>query len=42
MCYYREAKNELEEYLTSIKLYAKYTDGLWAYEVNSVSQLGDA
>ena len=38
-----KAKNELEEYLTSINpIYAKYTEDLWAYEVNSVSQLGDA
>ena len=38
-----EAKNELEQYLTSINpIYAKYTDVLWAKEVNSISQLGDA
>ena len=38
-----EAKNELQQYLSSINpLYAKYTEGLWANEVNSVSQLGDA
>ena len=38
-----EAKYELQQYLTSINpLYAKYTEGLWANEVNSISQLGDA
>ena len=38
-----EAKNELKQYLSSINpLYAKYTEGLWASEVNSISQLGDA
>ena len=38
-----EAKNDLQQYLSSINpIYAKYTDGLWANEVNSVSQLGDA
>ena len=38
-----EAKNELLQYLSSINPnYAKYTEGLWANEVNSISQLGDA
>ena len=38
-----EAKNELQQYLISINpIYAKYTEGLWANEVNSISQLGDA
>ena len=38
-----EAKNELQQYLSSINpMYAKYTEGLWANEVNSSSQLGDA
>lgn len=38
-----EAKNELQQYLTSINpIYTKYTEGLWANEVNSISQLGDA
>lgn len=38
-----EAKNDLQQYLSSINpIYAKYTEGLWANEVNSVSQLGDA
>ena len=36
------AKNELEQYLISINpIYAQYTEGLWANEVNSISQLGD-
>ena len=38
-----KAKNELEQYLTSINpIYAKYTEGLWANEVNSAAQLGNA
>ena len=38
-----EAKNDLQQYLTSINpFYTKYTEGLWANEVNSISQLGDA
>ena len=38
-----EAKNELQQYLSSINpIYAKYTEELWANEVNSISQLGDA
>ena len=38
-----KAKNELQQYLTSINpIYAKYTESLWAHEVNSISQLGDA
>ena len=38
-----EAKIELKQYLSSINpIYAKYTEGLWASEVNSISQLGDA
>ena len=38
-----EAKNELKQYLSSINpIYAKYTEVLWASEVNSISQLGDA
>ena len=38
-----EAKNELQQYLTSINpTYTKYTEDLWANEVNSISQLGDA
>ena len=38
-----EAKNDLQQYLSSINpIYAKYTEGLWANEVNSISQLGDA
>ncbi len=38
-----EAKNGLQQYLSSINpIYAKYTEGLWANEVNSISQLGDA
>ena len=38
-----EGKNELQQYLGSINpIYAKYTEGLWANEVNSVSQLGNA
>ena len=37
------AKNELMQYLTSINpIYAKYTEGLWAEEVNSAAQLGNA
>ena len=37
------AKNELQQYLIYINpIYAKYTEGLWANEVNSISQLGDA
>ncbi len=36
-----KAKNELEQYLTSINpIYAKYTEGLWAEEVNFAAQLG--
>ena len=35
-----KAKNELKQYLTSINpIYAKYTEGLWAEEVNSSAQL---
>ena len=35
------AKNELKQYLTSINpICAKYTEGLWADEVNSAAQLG--
>ena len=38
-----KAKNELKQYLTSINpIYAKYTEGLWANEVKSISQLGNA
>jgi len=38
-----EAKNELEQYLSSINpVYAKYTECLWAKEVNSAAQLGNA
>ena len=38
-----EAENELQQYLSSVNpIYAKYTEGLWANEVNSISQLGDA
>ena len=38
-----EAKNELKEYLTSINpIYARYTECLWANEVNCVAQLGNA
>ena len=38
-----EAKNELKQYLSSINpLYAKYTECLWAKEVNSTAQLGYA
>ena len=39
-----EAKSELQQYLTSINpIYTKYTEDLWANEVNSISQkLGDA
>ena len=38
-----KAKNELEQYLSSINpIYAKYTEDLWAKEVNSVAQLGYA
>ncbi len=38
-----EAENELQQYLSSINpIYAKYTEGLWANEVNSISQLEDA
>jgi len=38
-----KAKNELEQYLTSINpIYAKYTEDLWAKEVNSAAQLGNA
>ena len=37
-----KAKNELEQHLTSINpIYAKYTEGLWAKEVNSAAQLGN-
>ncbi len=38
-----EAKNELKQYLSSINpMYAKYTECLWAKEVNSAAQLGNA
>ena len=38
-----EAKNELELYLSSINpMYVKYTEDLWAEEVNSTAQLGNA
>ena len=38
-----EAKQELQRYLTCINpIYAKYAENLWANEVNSNSQLGDA
>lgn len=38
-----EAKNELQQYLTSINpIYAKYTEGLWAKEVNAAAQLANA
>ena len=38
-----EAKNELKDYLSSINpVYAKYTECLWAKEVNSAVQLGNA
>ena len=38
-----KAKNELTQYLTSINpIYAKYSEGLWAEEVNSAAQLGNA
>ena len=38
-----EAKNELQQYLTSINpIYAEYTEGLWADEVSFIFQLGDA
>ncbi len=37
------SKSELEQYLGKINpTYVKYTEGLWAKEVNSTSQLGDA
>ena len=38
-----EAKNELKQYLSSFNpIYAKYTECLWAKEVNSAAQLGNA
>ena len=38
-----EAEDELKQYLTSINpMYAKYTARLWAEEVNSAAQLGNA
>ena len=38
-----EAKKELQQYLTCINpIYAKYAENVWANEVNSISQLGDA
>ena len=38
-----EAKKELQQYLACINpIYAKYSENLWANEVNSISQLGDA
>ena len=38
-----KAKNELQQYFTSLNpIYAKYTEGLWAEEVNSAAQLGNA
>ncbi len=37
------SKSELEQYLSKINpSYVKYTEGLWAKEVTSTSQLGNA
>ncbi len=37
------SKSELEQYLSKINpTYVQYTDGLWAKEVKSTSQLGNA